>query len=163
VPVDEMAQRFFASRVRHRGAAATAVLRVVVGLVFVLFSLPKFVLHEFELAEFVRFGLPASSLLVYAVGVLELVAGVMLVVGLGTRLAALGLAVNMVGAVATAGVQVGGPFHLGLAPALLVCLLFLLWTGAGAASCDRWLAVRLATRSSTPAPRARPTRRASRP
>ncbi len=130
----------FASRVSGRGEVATAVARVLAGLVFVLLSLPKFFLHDFELAEFMRFGLPNSSLIVYLVGLLELGAGLMLVLGLGTRLAALGLAINMIGAIATAGVRVGGPFHLGLAPALLLAMLFLLWAGPGAASLDRRLA-----------------------
>lgn len=131
---------FFASRVSGRAGVATAVVRVLAGLIFVLLSLPKFFLHDFELAEFVRFGFPYSSLIVYLVGLLELGAGLMLMVGLGTRLAALGLAVNMIGAISTAGVQVGGPFHLGLAPALLFAMLFLLWAGPGAAALDQRLA-----------------------
>lgn len=130
-------QSFFRSRVSGRAATATATVRILAGLIFVLLSLPKFFLHEFELAEFVRFGLPDSSLIVYLVGLLELGGGLMLIMGLATRLAALGLAVNMIGAIATAGVQVGGPFHLGLAPALLAAMLYLLWAGAGAASLDR--------------------------
>ena len=47
----------------------------------------------------------------------------MLVLGLLTRLAAAALAVNMAGAVLTAGITVGGPIHLGVAPALLVSTL----------------------------------------
>jgi putative oxidoreductase len=45
----------------------------------------------------------------------------------------------MVGAIATAGVVVGGPIHLGLAPALLVAMLYLLWAGSGPAAIDRRL------------------------
>jgi putative oxidoreductase len=122
-----------------RAGTATAVLRILTGLVFVLFSLPKFLLHDFELAEFVRFGLPESSLLVYLVGLLELGGGLMLLAGFLTRLAAAGLAANMAGAVATAGVTVGGPIHLGLAPALLVAALYLVWAGSGPAAVDRRL------------------------
>ncbi|GAA4901729.1 putative membrane protein YphA (DoxX/SURF4 family) [Actinomycetospora succinea] len=130
-------ERFLGTRVHGRTAVATAALRIVTGLAFVLFSLPKFLLHEDELGEFVRFGLPDSSVLVYLVGALELGAGLMLVLGVGTRLAALGMALNMAGAIATAGVQVGGPIHLGVAPALLVSTVYLLWAGSGAAAIDR--------------------------
>jgi putative oxidoreductase len=122
-----------------RAGVATAVVRMLTGLVFVVFSLPKFLLHEFELAEFVRFGLPESSLLVYLVGLLELGGGVMLLAGFLTRLAAAALAANMVGAIAAAGVVVGGPIHLGLAPALLVAMVYLLWAGSGPAAVDRRL------------------------
>ncbi|MDD7939836.1 DoxX family protein [Actinomycetospora lutea] len=137
-------QRFLTTRVQGRAASATAALRIVAGAVFVLFSLPKFLRHEEELAEFVRYGLPDASAIVYLVGTLELVAGLMLVLGVATRLAALGLAANMAGAVATAGVQVGGAFHLGVAPLLLLTMVFLLWSGSGAAAVDRVLSERLA-------------------
>ncbi len=140
-------QLFFSTRMRGRGGIATAALRIVTGLVFVLFSLPKFLLHEYELAEFVRYGLPDSSIIVYLVGSLELGAGLMLILGIGTRLAALGLALNMAGAIATAGVQVGGPFHLGVAPALLLSTVYLLWAGSGSAALDRALAARFETTS----------------
>ena len=136
--------RLFSSRVHGRAATATAALRILTGLAFMLFSLPKFVRHEDELAEFVRYGLPDSSAIVYLVGTLELVAGLMLVLGVATRLAALGLAADMAGAVATAGIQVGGLFHLGVAPLLLLSMLYLLWAGSGAAAIDRTLSERLA-------------------
>jgi putative oxidoreductase len=124
-----------------RGAAArvTAGIRIFVGLVFVFFGALKFVITEFEVAEFVRFGFPDSALVVYLVGAVEVVAGLMLVLGLATRLAALGLAVVMAGAILTAGLTVGGPFHLGLAPALLAANLWLLRAGAGRLALDRRL------------------------
>ncbi len=68
----------------------------------------------------------------------------MLVVGVLTRPVAVALAGNMLGAIVTAGRIDGGPVHLGLAPALLVAMLVLLKTGAGARSIDarasRWFA-----------------------
>jgi putative oxidoreductase len=73
------------------------------------------------------------------VGLVEVVAGAMLVLGLGTRLAALGLAVVMAGAILTAGLTVGGPFHLGLAPALLAANIWLLVAGPGSPAVDRVL------------------------
>lgn len=88
---------------------------------------------------FGTFGLPQSSTLVDLVATLEIVGGLLLVLGLLTRLAAAALAGNMAGAILTAGTHVGGPLHLGLAPALLATMLFLLWAGPGAAALDRHL------------------------
>jgi hypothetical protein len=48
----------------------------------------------------------------------------------------------MVGAIATAGVQEGGWFHLGVAPALLVVMLLLVWLGPGRPALSRRLARR---------------------
>ena len=120
----------------------TAGLRVFVGLAFVFFGVVKFVMTQFEVTEFVKFGFPASPVIVYLVGLLEVGAGLMLLVGLGTRLAAAGLAVVMVGAILTAGLSVGGPFHLGVAPVLLVANLYLLWAGSGSCAFDQRLAAR---------------------
>lgn len=127
---------FFANRVTGRAAAATAALRVFSGIFFVFFGILKFTMHEFELSEFILYGLPDSSLIVYLVGLLEVVAGLMLVAGAGTRLAALGLAIVMAGAILTAGVRVGGWFHLGVAPTMLVAMLYLLWAGPGSRALD---------------------------
>ncbi len=129
----------FRTRVSGRLARITAVVRIVAGVVFVLFGVVKFVEPEYELAEFVRFGFPNSVAIVYLVGLLEIVGGLMLVVGLLTRLAAAALAMNMAGAVLTAGINVGGPIHLGLAPALLVTILYLLWAGPGEPALDNRL------------------------
>jgi putative oxidoreductase len=81
----------------------------------------------------------------YLVGALELLGGLLLVVGLFTRPAAVLLALNLVGAIATAGRVDGGTFHLGVAPAMLVAMLFLVWAGSGRLALDRAMRVRLAT------------------
>lgn len=139
----------FDSRVRGRAAVATAVLRVVTGMLFVLAGSLKFLAHELELAEFILYGFPDSSLVVYLVGLAEVGGGLLLVLGLGTRPAAAGLAVVMAGAVLTAGIRVGGPIHLGVAPALLVAMLYLLWAGPGRGAVDRRVAERLVGRART--------------
>jgi uncharacterized membrane protein YphA (DoxX/SURF4 family) len=129
------------SRVTGRAARVTAGLRIFVGVVFVFFGGLKFLITQFEVAEFVRFGFPESALVVQLVGLIEVAAGVMLVLGLATRLAAAGLAVVMAGAILTAGLTVGGPFHLGLAPALLAANLYLVVAGSGSLALDRRLVV----------------------
>lgn len=136
----DLLRRVAGSRVTGRAARVTAGVRIVVGVVFVFFGALKFLVTELEVAEFVRFGFPESALVVHLVGLVEVVAGLMLVLGLGTRPAALALAVVMAGAVLTAGLTVGGPFHLGLAPALLVANLWLFAAGSGSAALDRRLA-----------------------
>ena len=135
----------FGTRTHRGGAWATAVVRVVTGVLFVLFSLGKFVDHAQESADFDHYGIPAPEVATYLVGALELLGGLLLVVGLFTRPAALLLALNLVGAIATAGRVDGGTFHLGVAPAMLVAMLFLVWAGSGRLALDRAMRVRLAT------------------
>ena len=135
----------FGTRTHGAGAWATAIVRVVTGVLFVLFSLGKFVDHAQESADFDHYGIPAPEVATYLVGALELLGGLLLVVGLFTRPAAVLLALNLVGAIATAGRVDGGTFHLGVAPAMLVAMLFLVWAGSGRLALDRAMRVRIAT------------------
>jgi putative oxidoreductase len=127
---------------RLTGAAAwiPSVVRVVSGVFFVSTGLGKLFDYSHEVDEFRRFEVPLPDVAVPAVGVLEVVAGALLVIGFLTRPAALALALNMVGALLTAGRVVGGSFHLVYAPALLLAMLFLLWSGPGRWSVDDRLA-----------------------
>lgn len=135
----------FGTRTHGAGAWATAVVRVVTGVLFVLFSLGKFVDHAQESADFDHYGIPAPEVATVLVGTLELLGGVLLIIGLVTRPAAALLAANLVGAIATAGRVDGGTFHLGVGPAMLVAMLFLVWAGSGHLALDRAMRVRLAT------------------
>jgi putative oxidoreductase len=128
------------SRYHGTGAYVTAAVRFVAGVLFVMFSIGKFSDHMNEAMDFDHYGVPWANTTVYIVGVVELSGGLLLVAGLFTRLAALILAVNMVGAIATAGRVDGGSFHLGVAPTLLVAMLFLVWAGSGAYAVDAKLA-----------------------
>ena len=116
---------------------APMILRVATGILFVVFSFGKFLHRDAEIRAFDRFGVPWPEVTVTLVGVVELVGGALLIVGLLTRPAALALAANMLGAIATGGRVDGGVIHLGLAPALLVAMLILVRTGAGSRSVDR--------------------------
>ena len=117
-------------------ALRSALLRLACGAIFVVFGLGKFTDHGSESASFATYGLPSPSLFAYAIGGLELAAGLLLLAGLATRLAAPALAGDMVGAIATAGPVEGGAINLGLAPTLAVVLVFLTWGGAGRWSLD---------------------------
>jgi putative oxidoreductase len=113
---------------------ALLVLRLVSGGVFVAFGVGKFVNHGSELASFRAYGLPAPELFVIAIGVIELVGGMLLAVGILTRPAALVLAGDMIGAIVVSGIAREEMISLTLAPAQLVAMLVLLWTGPGAYS-----------------------------
>jgi uncharacterized membrane protein YphA (DoxX/SURF4 family) len=142
--MSSFAARLVEPRTHGAAAWATTIVRVVTGALFVTFSLGKFVDHMQESADFDRYGIPAPDVATYFVGTLELVCGALLLVGLFTRPAAFLLACDMVGAIATAGRVEGGSFHLGVAPTLLVAMLFLVWAGPGRLAVDRTLQVRLA-------------------
>jgi putative oxidoreductase len=141
------------SRVLHprldRGVPALllALVRAGTGVFFVSVSIGKFFDHAQEAVDFDRYGVPAPDLAVYAVGVVELVGGLLLVVGLLTRPAALALALTLMGAIATAGRVEGGSFHLGIAPTFLAITLLLTWLGAGRPGLDPVLERRLGAKS----------------
>jgi uncharacterized membrane protein YphA (DoxX/SURF4 family) len=103
-----------------------AVARVV-GAVFVLASLPKFLAYGWELGNFRRFGLPYAPAWVIAAGVLELVGGVLLLRGRLVVPVAFVLSVVMGVAIGTSGIAQGDVVpSLTVAPALLLALLWLL-------------------------------------
>jgi putative oxidoreductase len=109
-------------------------LRLLSGGVFVAFGIGKFVNHTSELASFKTYGLPAPEAFVVVIGVIELVGGLLLMIGVLTRPAALVLAADMIGAIVVSGIAKGELVSLTLAPAELVAMLVLLWTGPGGAS-----------------------------
>ena len=131
--------RVLAPRTTGLAAWITTVVRVVTGTLFITFSLGKFFDHARETADFDHYGIPLPEVTTYLVGTLELVCGALLVLGLLTRPAALLLALNLVGAISTAGRIDGGSFHLGVAPAMLVAMLYLVWAGSGPLALDRKL------------------------
>ena len=117
---------------------ATAI-RVASGAIFLGFGASKFAHHTREARAFARYGLPDPGTFTYATGTLEVTLGAALVLGLLTRPAALGLAGNMIGAIATGGRVDGGFVNLALAPILLAAMLFLVYAGAGRWSVDSLL------------------------
>jgi putative oxidoreductase len=89
------------SIVPQRVSAALAVLRVVVGIIFVAHGAQK--LFTYGLAgvsgSFAGMGVPLPGITGPAVAFLEFFGGIALILGLLTRLTALGLAINMLGAI----------------------------------------------------------------
>jgi uncharacterized membrane protein YphA (DoxX/SURF4 family) len=110
---------------------APLVVRVVVGALFVVTGLGKFVNHDTYIERFERWGFGgAASEVAYLVGIVEVACGLMLVLGVAPRAAALALIGNMIGALATAG-RIDGGQDIWLPIVLIVLLSAIAWRGAG--------------------------------
>jgi putative oxidoreductase len=118
---------------------ALTITRWTSGAIFIAFGAGKFANHASEASSFQTYGLPSPGVFADAIGVLELVGGVLLVLGLGTRAVAVVLAGDMVGAIIVSGVLQGEMVSLTLAPALLVAMSLLVALGPGQLSLDRAL------------------------
>jgi uncharacterized membrane protein YphA (DoxX/SURF4 family) len=99
------------------------VVRIAVGAIFITQGAMKFSRHAHEKALFAHWGLPAPGIAVWVVGALEVVFGVLLLTGLATRLAALVLLCEMLGAFATAGRIDGGEYLIAPPLIALACIL----------------------------------------
>jgi putative oxidoreductase len=122
-----------------------ALVRLVLGVVFVVSGVGKVLaigpkaLPVSDLAGLLGgLGLPAPLVLAWVVGIVELVGGVLLIVGLGTRLVGIALAIDM--AVATALVHALNGFdEYEYTLVLTVCAVALVLGGPGVLSADRWV------------------------
>ncbi len=84
------------------GQRANLVVRLLVGLVFLPEGLKKFLFPEqWGAGRFARIGIPAPEATAHFVGAVEIVCGLLLLVGLLTRLATLPLLVDIAVAIAT--------------------------------------------------------------
>ena len=121
-------------------------VRCAAAIVFLIFGVSKFVNHAAELASFRHYPVPAPDTVVYAVGVIEIGGGLLLLAGLLTRLAALALAADMLGAIVVSGLARWETVSLTLAPVLLAAMIILIRFGAGDWSLDRHLAASMGHR-----------------
>jgi uncharacterized membrane protein YphA (DoxX/SURF4 family) len=86
-----------------RGAPrATILIRLMLAAVFVSEGIQKFLFpQELGVGRFVKIGIPAPALMAPFVGGVEIVCGALVLVGLGTRLAAIPLLIDMLVAIWT--------------------------------------------------------------
>jgi len=134
---------------------ATALIRLMVGAVFVSEGVLKFVYTNQGIGRFTKLGFPFPGGTATAIGVFEIVGGLCLIGGLLTRLVAIGFSIEMVVAMLTTKITL----FLGTSPlppppappqtgiwavlhetrsdwAQLLCCIFLAIVGAGALSLD---------------------------
>ena len=139
------------------GSRANVIVRLLVGLVFLPEGVKKFLFPEqWGAGRFERIGIPAPEAMASFVGGVEIVFGLLLLVGLLTRLSSLPLLIDISVAIATTKIpllwratavssKVGFWSMQAEARtdfAMLMGLLFLLFAGGGALSLDRRLSRR---------------------
>lgn len=130
----------------RRLSAGIALVRIIVGVVFLAHGYQKFFVFGIAgaTAAFGQMGVPAPGITAPLVATLELAGGIALILGFLTRLAALGLAINMLGAIVF--VRLAGGFYIpnGAEYEIVLCVacIALVIAGAGAMSIDGAMAAR---------------------
>jgi putative oxidoreductase len=82
--------------VATNASAAVILIRAMVGVVFLSEGIQKFLFPaELGIGRFARIGIPSPDVMAPFVGVVEIVGGTLVLLGLGTRFAALALLINI--------------------------------------------------------------------
>lgn len=136
--------------------AATAIIRLMVGAVFFLEGIKKFLfVEQWGAGRFTRIGIWEPHFMASFVGVVEIVCGLLLLAGLITRLAAIPLIIDI--AVAIAATKIPILLAHGFWPmeaeartdfSMLCGLVFLLIAGAGKWSFDKRIEARALRKTS---------------
>ena len=138
----------FRSATQRQIDTALTVLRVVLGITFIMHGGQKLFVYGFDgvAGAFAQMGIPAAGLLGPFVALVEFFGGIAIVLGLLTRLAALGVGSTMVVAILTVHLKAGffNPGGVEFPLSLLAAAIALAITGAGAFSLDALLARRFA-------------------
>jgi putative oxidoreductase len=130
--------------VRTRVLAAIVLVRLMVGSVFLSEGIQKFLFPAaLGVGRFTAIGIPAPAVMAPFVGAVEIVCGLLLILGFLTRLAAVPLLIDILVAIATtkAPMLLKSGFWAAVHEArtdycMLLGLVFLLIAGAGAWSVD---------------------------
>jgi uncharacterized membrane protein YphA (DoxX/SURF4 family) len=136
--------------VDSRAPAAVLVIRLLVGAVFLSEGIQKFLFPAvLGVGRFTKIGIPAPEAMAPFVGVVEIVFGLLLIVGLFTRLATIPLLIDILVAIATTKVpmlRTDGFWKMAHEArtdyAMLLGLVFLLVVGAGPLAVDSRLSRR---------------------
>lgn len=123
---------------------AVILIRILVGWVFISEGIQKFLFPQaLGVGRFAGIGIPIPQISAPFVGFIEIICGVLILLGLFTRLAAIPLLVDMIVAIVTTKVPI--LTHQGIWPflhesrvdfSMFLGLIFLLIVGAGPASVD---------------------------
>jgi uncharacterized membrane protein YphA (DoxX/SURF4 family) len=124
---------------------ATILIRLLVGAVFFSEGIQKFLVPAtLGVGRFMKIGIPAPQLLAPFVGVVEIVCGMLLIIGLFTRLATIPLIIDIGVAIITTKIPMlsaAGFWSMAHEArtdyCMLLGLLFLLLVGSGPFSIDR--------------------------
>lgn len=124
---------------------ATILIRLLVGAVFLSEGIQKFLFPAtLGVGRFLKIGIPAPHFFAPFVGVVEIVCGVLLIIGLLTRLAAIPLIIDISVAIITTKIPMlatGGFWSMAHEArtdyCMLLGLVFLLLVGSGPFSIDR--------------------------
>jgi uncharacterized membrane protein YphA (DoxX/SURF4 family) len=126
---------------------AVILIRLIVGAVFLSEGVQKFLFPaDLGVGRFTKIGIPAPEIMAPFVGIVEIVGGLLLLLGFLTRLAAIPLIINMLVAITTTKIpilQKSGFWAMAHEArvdfAMLLGCLFLLIVGAGTWSLDAGL------------------------
>ena len=145
-----MASRLFASTPRHQ-ALGIALLRVITGITFAAHGYQKVFVYGLAGVQgaFTKMGAPMPMVTGPLIACVEFLGGIALIVGLLTRLAALGLALDMLGALLI--VHLANGFYLPKGYEFVLLLfaasMALMFGGPGALSIDSLLAAKSTSRN----------------
>jgi len=137
---------FFHKLLSTHAPAAVILVRLIVGGVFLTEGIQKFLFAgELGVGRFTKIGIPFPEVMAPFVGVVEIVGGVLLLVGLLTRLATIPLIIDMLVAIESTKIPIlfkDGPWKMihesRVDGTMLLGSIFLLIVGAGAWSLDAW-------------------------
>ena len=134
----------FRSPTPRQLAFGLTVLRVIIGVTFIMHGGQKLFVYGFDgvSGAFAQMGIPLPNIMGPFIGFVEFLGGIALVLGLLTRVAALGLAANMLVAILTVHVKDGffNPTGVEFPLSLLGAAMMLAIVGAGEFSIDAMIA-----------------------
>jgi putative oxidoreductase len=146
---------FFRRILTTDAPAAVILIRLIVGGVFLSEGIQKFLYPEaLGVGRFTKIGIPAPEIMAPFVGVCEIVCGVLFLLGLFTRFAAITMIIDMLVAISTTKIPIllkSGFWSMAHEArtdyAMLLGSVFLLMVGAGSWSFDAKLNRRFDTRT----------------
>lgn len=139
----------------HRAPRPVWLIRLLVGFVFVSEGIQKFLFADtLGVGRFVKIGIPAPEVMAPFVGVIEIVCGLLVAVGLLTRIASIPLVIDMIVAMASTKLPILA--KSGFWPmaheartdvSMLLCSAFLILVGSGELSLDAKVRSRIVDRA----------------